>query len=284
MKVRRFLLENESGQQIDMNNFKESCLLTSPSELGYTQNSEFQQLGNTFIENNRTIEQKNPSGTVYFKNYDKCKEFIDFIEKAESLKWIYIVPFEDGERTYYRDVSIKDFQKTEKTVGILACPVVFNGLSLWYEKTTAIYTIEPKTDEIRWDFKWDSSFTDYDTRNLNYINKGHIEAPILVEISGYILNPKIELYIDGELYQTVKFTVEIEEYEKLLYGTKENDFYIKRQKTDGTLESLFSLDVINFENDNVIRLPKNKSCEIKLTADNEVLNAQITILAYYKAI
>ena len=69
-----------------------------------------------------------------------------------------------------------------------------------------------------------------------------------------------------------------------MYGTKENEFYINRQKTDGTIESLFSLDVIDFENDNVIRLPLNKSCEIRLKADNEVLNAQVTILAYYKAV
>ena len=98
------------------------------------------------------------------------------------------------------------------------------------------------------------------------------------------MNPKLELYVEGQLYQTVTFTVEINEYEKLLYGTKENDFYINRQKTDGTLESLFSLDVIDFENDNVIRFPKHKSCELKITADNEILNAQVTILAYYKAV
>ena len=130
----------------------------------------------------------------------------------------------------------------------------------------------------------DSRFTDYDSRNLTYINKGHVEAPVLIEMSGHLVNPKVELYIEGELYQTVAFNVEIAEYEKLLYGTKENEFYINRQKTDGTIESLFSLDVIDFENDNIIRLPANKSCELKLTADNEVLNAQVTILAYYKAV
>ena len=32
------------------------------------------------------------------------------------------------------------------------------------------------------------------------------------------------------------------------------------------------------------RLPKNKSCELRLKADNEILNAQVTILAYYKAV
>lgn len=111
-----------------------------------------------------------------------------------------------------------------------------------------------------------------------------MESPILVEIDGHVLNPKIELYVEGELYQEVPFSVEIASYEKILYGTKENDFYLNRQKIDGTLESLFNLDVIDFENDNVVRLPKNKSCELRLTADNEILNAKVTIFAYYKAI
>ncbi|MEI3391013.1 MAG: hypothetical protein V8R30_05190 [Clostridia bacterium] len=47
---------------------------------------------------------------------------------------------------------------------------------------------------------------------------------------------------------------------------------------------MFSLDYIDFYNDNVIRLPKNKSCGIKLTADNEVLNAKLTIYPRYKAV
>ena len=65
-----------------------------------------------------------------------------------------------------------------------------------------------------------------------------------------------------------KYQDNIAEYEKLLYGTKENEFYINRQNTDGTLTSLFSLDVIDFSNDNVIRLPINKSCELRLKAEN----------------
>ena len=101
---------------------------------------------------------------------------------------------------------------------------------------------------------------------------------------GHLVNPKIEFYIDGELYQTVTINIDIAEYEKLLYSTKENEFYIRKQNTDGTIEDLYDLDFIDFYNDNVIRLPLNRSCEIKLKADNEVLNAQVTILAYYKAV
>lgn len=283
--VREFKLVNEKGQEYSLMNINDYCLLTEPNGLGYSYSTEYEQLGNTFIANLRKVEQGQINGTVNFLKYDNYKSFIDFIESAEKLKFSYKIPFEQGVKEYFKDVEIQSLSKSEiQTNGLISELITFDCLSLWYEENTVIYTIEPLTNEIRWDFRWDSRFTDYDSRNLTYINKGHVEAPVLIKMSGHLVNPKIELYIEGELYQTVAFNVEIAEYEKLLYGTKENEFYINRQKTDGIIESLFNLDVIDFENDNVIRLPTNKSCELKLTADNEVLNAQVTILAYYKAV
>lgn len=283
--VREFKLVNEKGQEYSLMNINDYCLLTEPSGLGYSYSTEYERLGNTFIANLRKVEQGQINGIANFLKYDNYKNFIDFIEGSEKLKFSYKIPFEQGVKEYFKDVNIQSVPKSEiQTNGLISEQIVFDCLSLWYEENTVIYTIEPLTNEIRWNFRWDSRFTDYDSRNLTYINKGHVEAPVLIEMSGHLVNPKIELYIEGELYQTVTFNVEIAEYEKLLYGTKENEFHINRQKTDGTIESLFDLDVIDFENDNVIRLPTNKSCELKLTADNEVLNAQVTILAYYKAV
>ena len=252
--------------------------------MGYSYNIDFTQLSFTFVESNRKVEQKNPSGTAYFKSYDKVKEFIDYIESSNKIKWIYIIPFKNGEKKYYRDVTLKKFDKTEKMGKWLACPVEFAGESLWYEENTVIYKIEPQTNEIRWNFKWNSKFKDYNIRKLIYKNQGHVEAPILVEIDGAVNNPKIEIYINEQLYQQVTINTEIAEYEKLLYCSKENEFYIQRLKTDGTKESLFDLDIINFENNNVIRLPKGYDCEIRLVADNTIQNAKITILPQYVAI
>lgn len=284
--VREFRLINEKGQEFSLMNIHNYCLLTDPSGLGYAYETEYQQLGNTFISNLRNIQQGQISGTLNFINYDNYASFVNFIESSESLRFGYEIPYSDGSiRQYFKDIQIQSLSKTQlQQNGILSEAVVFDCLSLWYEENTVIYTIEPQTNEIRWDFRWDSRFTDYDTRNLQYINQGHVEAPIYVEMNGHLVNPQIELYVDGELYQTVKITVEIAEYEKLIYDTRENQFYIGKQNTDGTLTSLFSLDYIDFENDNVIRLPKGRSCEIKLTADNEVLNAQLTIYPRYKAV
>ena len=283
--VREFRLVNEKGQEYSLMDIENYCLLTEPSGLGLSYSTEYEQLGNTFISNLRKIEQGQINGTVNFLSYDNYKNFVDFIENAENLKIAYKIPFRDGAKEYFKDINIQSLTKTQiQENGVISEDITFDCLSLWYEEKTAIYNMESQSDEIRWDFEWDSKFTDYEVRSLDYINEGHVEAPILVEISGHVINPKIELYIEGQLYQTVKFTTEIAEYEKLLYGTKENDFYINKQNTDGTLESLFNLDVIDFANDNVIRLPKGKSCKLKITADNEVLNAKVTILTFYKAV
>ena len=283
--VREFKLVNEKGQEYSLMDINNCCLLTEPSGLGYSYSTEYEQLGNTFISNLRKIEQSSIEGILNFLKYDNYKDFIDFIEKSESLKFLYKIPFKDVAKEYFKDVQIQNISKSEiQENGVISERIIFDCLSLWYEENTVIYTIEPQENEIRWDFNWDSNFSDYSARNLSYINKGHVEAPILVEMDGYLENPKIKLYVEGQLYQTVTFSTIINQYEKLLYGTKENDFYIKKQNVNGTFTSLFSLDVIDINNDNVIRIPKNKNCEIVLTADDEVSNAKVTILSYYKAI
>lgn len=283
--VREFKLVNEKGQEYSLMDIYNHCLLTDPSGLGYSYSTEYEQLGNTFVTNLRKFEQGQISGTANFLSYDNYKNLVDFIEASESLRFSYKIPFQNGQKEYFKDIQIQSITKTQKqTDGILKEIITFDCLSLWYEENTFIHTIQPKTNEIRWNFKWDSKFIDYSTRSVEYINNGHVESPILVEIDGHVENPKIELYVEGQLYQELPFTVEIEEYEKLLYGTKEGEFYLNRQKTDGTLENLFSLDVVDPKNDEVIRLPKNKSCELRLTANNEILNAKVTIFAYYKAI
>lgn len=283
--VRGFKLINEKGQEFSLMDIENYCLLTEPSGLGYSYSTEYKQVGNTFITNLRKLEQGPINGTVNCTKYDNYKKLVDFIETSESLKFSYKVPFENGLKEYFKDVQIQLLSKTEKqTNGIISESVVFDCLSLWYEEKATVFTIVPQENEIRWDFKWDSKFTGYSSRDLSFVNEGHVEAPILVEMEGSLSNPKLQLYVEGELYQTVKFTTTIEAYEKILYGTKENEFYIYKQQTDGTLKSLKNLDTLDFYNDNVMRLPKNKSCKLVLSADNGVSNAKVTILVYYKVI
>lgn len=283
MKVRRFILENEKGQQFRLDNLNEGCFLTSPSELGYSYNIDFVQLENEFIENNRKIQQKRPKGTLYFKSYDKIKEFGDFVESSKKLKWLYIIPFEKEEKTYYRDVVIVKLDKTEKAGKWLACSVEFAGLSLWYEQSETILKIETYEDEMRYNYRWNSRYIDYNTRAIEFHNKGHIEAPFQVEIDGFVQNPTISIFVDKEEYASIKVPITINEYEKLLYSSKTGEIYIQKQNTDGTKENLWKKDYIDITKQNIVKLPVGVS-EIRLTADDDVLNAKLTIFPQYKVV
>lgn len=283
MKVRRFLLENEKGQQFRLDDLHEGCFLTSPSDLGYSYSINFVQVGYDFIENNRKISQKNPKGTLYFESYDKVSEFINFIESSQKLKWLYIIPFLAGDKTYYRDVTLIDFGKTEKTGKWLACPIEFAGKSLWYEKNETIFKIETYEDEMRYPFCWNSRYIDYNTRSIQFNNKGHVEAPIQVEIDGFVQNPKISILVDKEEYASIKVPITINEFEKLLYSSKTGEIYIQKQNTDGTKENLWKKEYIDIRKQNMFKLPLGAS-EIRLTADDDVLNARLVVFPQYKAV
>jgi hypothetical protein len=285
MNVREFKLINNLGQEYSLMDIENFALMTEPTGLGYSYTTEYEQLGNTFITNLRRIEQGQVQGQVNFLKYDNYKALIDFIEHSEKLRLSYIIPYENGQKEYFKDIQIQNITKTEiQPNGILSESITFDALSLWYSENTFIKDMSRQAGELRWDFTWNARFGDYTEREVDFINDGHTPAPVEITIDGEVINPKIELMIDGELYQEVDINTTIEEYQKLLYGTKENEFYIDRLNTDGSKTSLFDLDTISFENDNVIRLPKEKACTLILTSDNGVQNAQVKIYVYYKAI
>lgn len=284
--VRGFKLVNEKGQEFSMMDIENYCLLTEPQGLGFSYEAEYERLGYTFIQKARKIEQGQMPATINFTNYDNYRRLVDFLEESEALKLVYKIPYKDREKEYFRDIDINVLTKTEiQTNKVMSENATIDFLSLWYEEKTAVYNLDNSDDDIiRWDFEWDSKFADYDVSNLNLINEGHVQAPVIIEIDGRVVNPRLELWVEGVKYQTVTMSVTIDEYEKLLYSSKENGFYINKQNQDGTLENLFNLDVIDFANDNVIRIPKKKSCELKIIADIEVQKAKITMFVYYIAV
>lgn len=285
--VREFKLVNEKGQEYSLMDIEKNCLLTEPSGLGTSYSSEYERLGYSFIQSLRTFEQGQIQAQLNFINYDNYRNLVDFIENSEKLKLEYILPYKTGTKQYYKDIEINLLSKSEiQPNGVMTESITMDCLSLWYEKLNLTYNIikDDIDNLILWDFIWDSKFNGSANSEINLVNTGHVEAPIELEISGRVINPYVVLSIEGQEYQRVTFNIEIGIYEKLLYGSKENNFYILKQLEDGTTESLFKLDVIDFSNDNVIRIPKNKSCKLQIFAENEISDVKAMIYIYYKAV
>lgn len=255
MRVCEFLLVNEKGQSFSLMDMNKYCLITEPNGLGYSYNIEYQQLGSYFIENVRKIEQGRISAQLVFKNYDNYSFLVNFIETSENLKLLYKIPYKKGNREFYRDVDIVSLTKTcmneeEK----LKETITINCKSLWYEKTEIIYDISPIGNEIRWDFFWDSIFMSYDNRNISFENKGHTAAPFTLEMEGHLISPSIFLFQNNQEIAGLKINTTFEEYEKFLYSSKDNDIYIYKQRTDGSLVNLFN--ELDINNNNFFRIPK----------------------------
>lgn len=284
MKVREFCLVNEKGQRYSLMDLKNNCFLTAPSGLGYSYSSEYEQLGTVFIETLRKMEMGKVSGTVNFRSYDNFKKLVDFIEFSEKLKIVYKMPFADGSREYFKDVNIKILTKTEKkTNGLISETITFDCLSLWYQDKETVYTINKLTEEMQWNFVWGIRFSDYSSRCTTFNNDGHIKAPLNVEMCNYLINPGFYISQNGIIINSIRIPITIQKGEKLLYSSKDNDIYIRKQNIDGSLKNLFTQEYIDLNNNNIFGVPQGVS-EITLIADNDIYDAKLNIFKQFKVV
>lgn len=239
---------------------------------------------NTFILDYKELEPTSISGTLRFVSYDNYKKLTDFLATSKKLKISYKIPSsvaKKGFAEYFKDVDFLTITKAEKeTNGILSETITFNPLSLWYEENDFVYQIETNDDDLRWNFRWNKRFRDYNSKNISYKNNGHIDAPIILSIEGPVSNPEIEIYVGGELFQKVTFSVTLQKNEKFLYESTEGNSYILKENSDGTKEDLFNQEVIDIDNNNLILIPKD-SVEIKIKASTSIKKASLKILPQY---
>lgn len=283
--IRNFYFENELGERIDCQKINGNLFFYNVTGLGYEEEIEYFQSGNNFIPNKKNIVQNQISGELEFYDmtYDEYSDFVNFILQASELKLIY-VPKKTVRKEYYRDIDLFKIDKAEEDdYNVLTCPISMNAKSLWYEKNENVYDVTAQANEMRYDYRWDSRYTTYDKRSLVYNNKGHVEAPFVVEIDGYIVNPEIQIIVDKEIIADLKIPITIDEYEKFLFSSKAGEIYIRKQKADGTTENLFKKQYIDISKNNIFKLPIGVS-KIKLVADEEITSAKITIYPEYKAV
>lgn len=282
--VREFSLMNDLGQEFSLMDIENFCLFTEPQGLGIDYNNEYTQLENIFVNIARKINQSKISGQINFAGYDNYRKFIDFIESSNSLMLKYKVPYQKP-KIFYRDVEVETISKTEiNSNGIISESISINCLSLWYENK--VVTFQSTGSEAQnWDYEWDYKWDGNNSTDIEFINPGHIDAEIQVEIDGAVSNPSIKLYENGKLIQSVDITDTIASGYKFIYSSRENDFYIAKKKiSTGEIISLFDLSKINFANDNVLIIPKNQSNRLVLNADSDITTAKVSIFVYYKAV
>lgn len=284
--VREFKLINEKGQQFSLMDIENYALLTDPDGLGYSNSSSYVSIGETFIISLKQQEQTSISGICNFSKYDNYTKLVNFIESSKKLKISYKIPYENKtDVEYFKNIELQSLGKTEKgRDGILSCPISFFTTSLWYEQKKYKYDLSAGLNEVRWNFIWGNKFINYNSRQLDFDNSGHSEAPIYLEIDGIIHNPKIVVTdSNGEQLFNLKIDIEILKYEKFIYSSVDGEIQIAKQNIDGTYENLFTQEYIDITNNNIFKLPQGIS-QITIQADDEITSARLDIYPYYRSI
>lgn len=283
--VRQFYLINENGKTYSFMDLKNYCFLTEPSGLGFSYSRSYERVDNTFIDYSELLNQNNITGTCNFKSYANYKTLVDFIEKASDLKLVYKVPSSDKYLEYRRDVKLKELSKTEiKTNKYLSCNISLECISLWYKEEIYSYKIQPESNTVRWNFRWSSRWRSYNNRRIEFNNEGHTKAPFRLEINGAVENPTIEIKNNNnETIYSLTIPITIDEGEKFIYSSVDNNLMIAKQLEDGTIVSLFKQEYIDITNDNIFKIPLGLN-SIIVSAEQDIENAILTIYPYYKSV
>ncbi len=283
--VRQFYLINEKNKQFSFMDIEKYCLLTEPEGLGFSYNRSYERIENTFIDYSELLNQSTISGICNFKKYCNYKSLVDFIEKSNDLKLVYKIPSENQYLEYRRDVKLKELSKNEiKTNNFLSCNISFECISLWYTEQIYSYKIQPESNTVRWNFKWPSRWRSYNNRRIEFNNEGHTAAPFRLEINGIVENPTIEIKNNyNETIYSLTIPITINEGEKFIYSSIDNDLIIAKQLEDGSIISLFKQEYIDITNDNIFKIPIGVN-SIIVSAEQDVEDAILTIYPYYKSV
>lgn len=276
--MRKFYLSNENGERIDLQDIRDGAYLTEPSGLGFDNGLSYIKIGNSFQQESKELRQGFITGSITMNGYEAYQDFINFIEKSESLRLIY-APLDTE---YYRDVDFDSITKTERSGHWIKCGVKFNCKSLYYTEDNKEFIVTVSESDCVFPFRFGSRFKGSSPMLLNYFNDGHTDGEILVEMFGFITRPELKLYVNDVLKSKMVFNITINEGQKLLYSAKNGNNYVKIEDVDGTQRNVSKC--LSLESENFFKIPKGISTLI-LSSGSGIKNRNIIrVLTSYKGV
>ena len=277
--MRKFYLENENNERFSL--WGNRVYMVDPSGLGIKHETSYIRIGNSFLRNKKHISQSKIGGKIEFIDPGANKKFNEFYDFCSAASALYLV-YDPGDGTeYIRDIDITDVEKTERTGGTLPITVNFACKSLFYLRNNNRFTFEVAANEKAYDYTYDFVYGDYGSYTAQFLNNGHVEAPLECTIHGYCVNPMIQITRDKKVLYEVLFPVIVNEGE-----------YIKYSSRDGMLEATLHsgstvtnlMPLLDIQKDNFFKIPLGSSM-ISFKMDNESKNfIDVTIYKMYEVV
>jgi len=262
--MRKFYLENEIGERIDLNISKHS--FEEPEGLGAENENTYAELGDGFFVNVKSqIKPINITGKISFQDEDQNADYDDFINWIFKGYKLYFIKSYGGTE-YYCDIDVDYINKGEIEDGELLCPASFTGTTLWYTLNTIVlnFALDDESKYKKYPYKYPYKYSrSSSSKKVQITPIGHVPARVRLQAVGEMSNPSLTLTNEntGEILGKLDLSgLSVAVDEMLIYSSVPGNAYIKKVTDDGSEVDLS--DAINLDYDNFLKLPLNVPCVI----------------------
>ncbi|MEL7609488.1 MAG: hypothetical protein AAGU74_08265 [Bacillota bacterium] len=282
--MRKFYLENEIGQRIDLQG---QTFFQLPSGLGVTIESEYGRSSDGFFTSIRAeLAQGNVVGDLVFRQgYAGYKVLADWLFVGHKIMLIY----QPLDTDYLRDIDVESIEKGELGAGgWLTCPASLRCTSPWYKRLPVEIELTPDDGDGR--KKYPAAYPmryalSGDINSADITAGGHIEAALSISIPGPLDGPVITLRrkSTADIIGRVNLPdIEIGADESLLFSSRHGAMGIWRVSVAGREDLIEHVDLTD---NNFFRLPVGVPCTLSIGSNAEITQAaEIKVFEYYKAV
>jgi len=271
--MRRFWLENGEGKLWDLttNTLDQpiGSFFADPDGLGIkTKIKSFEVENTTFIEEVNT-QTATISGTLYFKDYQHYKRFVEFVGNVNTDKpmKLYYSIGEVLEKHWYKLVLISELKKGEVNIKTAALEVKakFEAISMWKQDRSISIEIARTGDSLVYPYTYPYT---YGGNNLaiDIDNTGNLPTSCVVKAEGLTDTPTFRVMQNDKIIDQAKYNLVIQagshlvidsapdtqkailytgENEENVYYTGEKDYTFSNFITIPTGKSTFVVSALN---------------------------------------
>lgn len=276
--MRQFYLLNGNGARFDL--MSSQGFFHAPSGLGFDKTQTYLRTGDFYKSIESYTSQKNVTGEMVFKSYADFHAFALFIAST-PLKLIY----KPMDVEYRMDCTVSSFGKTEidHENNRLICPITFMGESKWYYLRSAMSAHPGGDDAKKYSYKYNYTYYDALTGVIDIINDSPIEAPCVLYIRGYCVNPSWVLSVNNEQVSSGKITAEIFDGNQIVVNSRDDALEIAEYTNQNVfIQNLYPQADITREN--FLYIPPGTS-KLTLTDDSmSDITAYLEIFEEYDTI
>lgn len=229
--IRKFTLTNALGEEYSMMQASEGIFF-NPSGLGFTETTEYQQVGEFFSPLTERYGQQVIAGDMVF-GYDPYKKYLAFTKFCMHAPLSIVYETDAG--IFQIPVKLTKIEKGDTDgVSYLLCPVEFTALARMYKTVVANNTGSAGGGKI-YDYEYDYVYGDFVADTVTIDSDSVVSSPCKISIFGPCTQPRWLHYVNGIQVATGYYSGTIPASHKLVIDTTSSPYSIEEQDIAGNL-------------------------------------------------